>query len=733
MDRRFFLFALVLTLSFTLIQNWFQPAPSLVKEEQKEKSLNIVTLSSKEGASCFAYHHGSFFITKDTQDAGWFFEGKPLYKKVVSENNPFSFYSLEKESFFSFPSYSSPVSYIEFSEGGKPGIVSFPTSSSYSYLCLADENEHFVPVGFWNFSSNSMSLFSEDSSLSPKFEPLAFSEKKEHYYVLENETLQLVFSAKGGSLCEINLPLSTKEKGSVVRPIEVDRELKKDAPKNDIYPQFPSIGFDKGKKTTIQSSLGGYYPLLRRSIINQKGDLLFLTPPENQALSIVGKGTENLVYQVREFTENRIILQASESNRRITKTYYFPEKTAPYCFYLSVKIEGDAEDLWLSSGISEVELISGSFNPEIKARTSKKSSSQVEKLSLPSTFNTSDLIRPDWIASSNGFFVVLMDPLSKIPAGYKTEKIEGDKAPTRLSLIDPKYTPYPASKYPGYEALLPLSSKGELTFRVYAGPLDKTVLKKVDQIYSDPSSGYNPDYSAARSFHGWFSFISEPFAKLLFWLMEIFYFFTRSWGFSIILLTAALKLMLYPLNAWSIKANVKGQAIAPKLKALQEKYKKDPQKKQQEIVKLYKEHGVNPFMGCLPILIQLPFLIGMFDLLKSVFALRGASFIPGWIDNLTAPDIVFQWDYPIFFIGNALHLLPILLGVFMFLQQKWTTSSQNMTEEQKQQAATMKLTTLIFTAFFYHAPSGLNIYWIFSTLLGIVQQKITQKKLRSLS
>jgi YidC/Oxa1 family membrane protein insertase len=118
----------------------------------------------------------------------------------------------------------------------------------------------------------------------------------------------------------------------------------------------------------------------------------------------------------------------------------------------------------------------------------------------------------------------------------------------------------------------------------------------------------------------------------------------------------------YPLNAWSIKSTSKMQEIAPQVSAIQEKNKKDPKRAQMEIVALYKAKGVNPFSGCLPLLIQLPFLIGMFDLLKSTFELRGAPFIPHWIDNLTAPDIVFCWGSP------------ILLGSFSICCQSYRLS-----------------------------------------------------------
>ena len=124
----------------------------------------------------------------------------------------------------------------------------------------------------------------------------------------------------------------------------------------------------------------------------------------------------------------------------------------------------------------------------------------------------------------------------------------------------------------------------------------------------------------------------------------------------------------------------------------------------------------------------------MFDLLKSVFELRGASFIPGWIDNLTAPDVVFSWNYPLFFFGTSLHLLPVLLGGVMFLQQKLSSplpkSDKALTDQQKQQKLMGNIMVIVFTVMFYHFPSGLNIYWLSSMGLGIVQQWMTNKKMK---
>jgi YidC/Oxa1 family membrane protein insertase len=127
----------------------------------------------------------------------------------------------------------------------------------------------------------------------------------------------------------------------------------------------------------------------------------------------------------------------------------------------------------------------------------------------------------------------------------------------------------------------------------------------------------------------------------------------------------------------------------------------------------------------------------MFDLLKSAFELRGASFIPGWIDNLTAPDVLFSWSTHIFFIGNQFHLLPILLGVIMFVQQKMSSklpqNRSEWTDQQRQLYVMAWILPLFFTFMFYQLPSGLNIYWFSSMLLGILQQWWMTRKTKGIT
>jgi YidC/Oxa1 family membrane protein insertase len=574
------------------------------------------------------------------------------------------------------------------------------------------------------------------STFSPQVENTA-KENEEEFYVLENEYQQLVFSNIGGALVEINLPIhDEKNSSSVVRAISFDKVMESDYPANDY---FPSKGYTSYQGKSSKGTLGGYYPLLRRGIFNRSGEKTIAIPPNFYALNTVSEDptTAKLHYRVTRLEKDLIEFETVESNRRITKTYTLPKHAleAPYCFELSIKIDGDARGLQLTSGVPEVELISGNFTPNIKYLMNRGRKPQVEQIDLPKVASTISGVQPDWISNSNGFFGIIIDPLTDIGTGFGAYNIAGNTDPTRLTLIDAHYKLYPADKYPGYEVYLPLRSSNQLAkFRIYAGPLEDDLLKIVDATFSDPARGYNPNYILAMSFQGWFTFISEPFAKFLFMLMKFFYQITSSWGVSIILLTAALRIMLYPLNGWSIKSSLRMQQIAPQVSVIQAKYKKDPKRAQLEIMTLYREKGVNPLTGCFPILIQIPFLIGMFDLLKSTFELRGASFIPGWIENLTAPDVLFSWGYPIIFFGTEFHLLPIILGAVMYFQQKISSplpkDTSQLTDQQKQQRLMGNIMTIVFAVMFYHFPSGLNLYWLSSMVFGILQQWYMMKSMK---
>jgi YidC/Oxa1 family membrane protein insertase len=618
-------------------------------------------------------------------------------------------------------------------------------------IALLKTGQGYLPVGLFDPVKQAFQPLAEVNGLSQVLSqtiqaPTRSAKKAEaKFYVLENSYQQLVFSSQGGALAEINLPFRTKDNQlSVVREIEFDRDMVKDHPYNAHFPAHAyytaATSADEEPFFHEEGVLGGYYPLLRRDLIEKSSGQSIQIKPQYYALNIISEYPElaEMAYDVTHFDDHSITFEASQNHRRIIKTYTLGDSKhpeGPYCLNLEIRVEGDGRGLWLTSGVPEVEWISGGTATSLKYRQTRNQKSEVDKIDLPKEAVTVTSIFPDWICNSNGFLGIILDSLKEIDPGYRVQYVSGLVAPSRLVQFAPSNENFKAANLPGYMTSLPLKSQGGvMKFRFFAGPFDTTILKEVDNLYSDPATGYNPDYMACQTMHGWFTFISEPFAKFLFVLMNLFHSLTGSWALSIVLLTVCLRLMLYPLNAWSTKSMVRMQQISPEVAAIQEKYKKDQKKAQIEIMNLYRERGVNPASGCIPLLIQMPFLIGMFDLLKSSFALRGAPFIPGWIDDLTAPDVLFRWSHPIFFIGTEFHLLPILLGLVMFIQQRLMATGpkdpKQMTDQQRQQRMMGTMMTVVFTIMFYNFPSGLNIYWLSSMLLGILQQWLTTKKMQ---
>lgn len=595
-------------------------------------------------------------------------------------------------------------------------------------IALIKTAKGYLPVGYYTVMGGEFTYFTSYSAIKVNVyrDPSAPSKTgttDQKFYVLENQYQQLVFSNLGGALVEVNLPFKDENNPkSVVREIGLDQSIVTQAPDLAKFPQH-NYSTPQGAKEPV---VGGYYPLYRRE--NGAADPI---PPALYGLNVVSEYPEvaQLVYEVKSFTDREIIFEATQKQRKITKTFRLPEDAdkAPYVFDLSVTIGGDSRGLWLTSGVPDVEWISNAPAPDIKYRQTRAEKNEVIKVDLPKESITISSITPDWAVNSNGFFGVIIDPLSKVDAGLRASYVPGELVFSRLVEVDRAFDRYLPKDLPGYSLMVPLSSSGgKMDFRVYAGPLSEWSLLTVDKTFTDPATGSSPDYIATQTFHGWFTFISEPFAKFLFFLMKQFHWITGSWAISIILLTVVLRILLYPLNSWSMTSMKKMQEIGPEIQRIQEKHKKDPSKGQMEIMEVYRKAGVNPFSGCLPLLIQMPFLIGMFDLLKTTFELRGAPFIPGWIDNLTAPDVLFRWSYPFPFFGNEFHLLPVLLGGVMYLQSMISSNlpknPSEWNDQQRQQKAMGNMMTVLFTVMFYNFPSGLNIYWLSSMLLGIAQQ-----------
>lgn len=248
-------------------------------------------------------------------------------------------------------------------------------------------------------------------------------------------------------------------------------------------------------------------------------------------------------------------------------------------------------------------------------------------------------------------------------------------------------------------------------FRIYTGPKIYRDLKLIDN-----ADGNNSRQLSFVMFYGWFGWVS----RFLVWALREFHDWTGNWGTAIILLTIAVRSLLWPLQARSNAQMKKMGKLSPMMKELQEKHKDDPQKMNQEVMKLYREYGVNPVGGCLPLLVQFPIFIGFYTALKSATELRGQPFV-WWVQDLSLPDTVATVN--LFFYQLPINPLPLLMGATMFLQMKLTP--QPATVDKMQQRIFMFM-PFLFLFFCYHFASALALYWTFTNIFMIVQAQLTR-------
>ena len=245
-----------------------------------------------------------------------------------------------------------------------------------------------------------------------------------------------------------------------------------------------------------------------------------------------------------------------------------------------------------------------------------------------------------------------------------------------------------------------IPSAGSSQYQFYIGPKSQSSLKAVQA--SDISGVIN---------YGWFSFLVHPLLAALRWIHK----YVLNYGYSIVILTFLLSLLLFPLRLKQMLSMKKMSVVQPKVKAIQEKYRKykktDPKRAEmnQEIMALYKEHNVNPLGGCLPMLPQMPLLFAFYALLQYSIELRQAPFI-FWIHDLSIKD--------------PYYVLPIVMGITAFISQKMTPMTPG---ADPTQAKIMMIMPAIFTVMFIKLSSGLNLYFLCSNIFQVGFQKIAER------
>jgi YidC/Oxa1 family membrane protein insertase len=290
------------------------------------------------------------------------------------------------------------------------------------------------------------------------------------------------------------------------------------------------------------------------------------------------------------------------------------------------------------------------------------------KITIPTVVPAGD---PAWIAMVQHYFASAWIPGDKAARDIYAGRIDNNLyrigMQTPLGVIAPGTTVVEKAK-------------------LFVGPQEESVLETIA-----------PGFALLKDY-GYLTILAKP----IFWLLENIHAYVGNWGWSIILLTILIKLVFFPLSAASYKSMARMKEVQPRLLAMREQYKGEPQKLNQAMMEMYRKEKINPLGGCLPVVIQIPVFISLYWVLLSSVEMRNAPWI-GWIHDLSVPD--------------PYYILPIIMAASMFVQTKL-----NPTPPDPVQAKIMMYMPLVFSVMFFFFPAGLVLYWVVNNLLSIAQQ-----------
>ncbi len=407
-----------------------------------------------------------------------------------------------------------------------------------------------------------------------------------------------------------------------------------------------------------------------------------------QAKFSLGQGfyydDSSLKFKKLDQSNNSISFVHLDENKRITKRFSF--SNANYSMVLEIEIENmSSSALKMQLPITLAFLDFNSSNPQ--------AAYQDIVAGLPGK-----ILRPNprkdilengikFIGTRNRYFCGIIEPKS---AGHSLFIKKIDSNNSKLGLISPEINILPGQK-----------SIEE--YSIYLGPQDLRIIGMV-----------KPEWQSII-YYGFFDVISN----MLFQLLEFIYNLVKNWGWAIIIVSMAVYLILFPLTIKQMQSMKQMQLLAPKIEELKKLYKDNPQRMHKETMELYKKNKVNPAGGCIPMILQIPIFVAFYQVLNRSIVIKGANFL--WVKDLAEPDRLFVSPVEI-------NILPILMAIGMFVQQK--ISTVNATGEYAQQQKMMTLLMpVIFGFFFYRMPSGLVLYWLInSTLMLAYQIRINQSK-----
>lgn len=398
-------------------------------------------------------------------------------------------------------------------------------------------------------------------------------------------------------------------------------------------------------------------------------------------------GDENLVFEA-QVSGNQVILVSDSAEKTVKKIFILGVEGNPYVMDVTLNITNKTgQDLVINPQTTltlhqkktkEIEGFLGflsRFKPKDLFTPLYKTQAKVEILSDPSKIGPSQSISGNvtWGALADRYFIGAVIPREIT-----------EKTSFSYGLRDALFT----TGFSYGETQVGPQKTAEKSFTLFMGP------KKLDSL---EKLGIGLEKSVD---HGWFAFVALP----LLWFLIFLHGILGNWGLAIIALTFIVKLALHPINKKAMMSMKEMQKIQPQLKELQAKFKDNKERLNQEMMQLFKTHKVNPMGGCLPMIAQMPIYIALYNVLWNSIELYHSPFI--WFyKDLSAPD--------------PYYISPVLLGIFMVLQQRFTPQAANIDPAQQK---IMMFMPLMFSVFLVFLPAGLVIYIFVNTFMSVVQQ-----------
>ncbi len=397
---------------------------------------------------------------------------------------------------------------------------------------------------------------------------------------------------------------------------------------------------------------------------------------------------KNLAFKKQSMTAEAITFVQTDQNKEIIKRFIFHKSN--YTIELEINVQNESAGPLLINYPLSLGILDFKKDPDA-ARFRDVAVATLSNGLLRTTHlnGRKDMIleQPKFVALRDRYFCNIVEPLTK---GHSVLIKKLNPHETEISLIPE-------------ETILAPGETFKQKFRIYLGPQDLRMIKAV-----------NPAWASVVNY-GFFDFISQ----LLLRLLEFFHAIVHNWGWAIIILSIAVYLILFPLTLKQMRSMKEMQMLQPRIEELKKTYKDNPQKLHKETLELYREHKVNPFGGCLPLLLQMPIFFALYQALARSIVLKGAHFL--WVKDLSEPDRLFLLPVYLPVISNEINILPILMAIVMFFQQKTSLATAS-SEHAEQQKIMLIAMPILFGFIFYRMPAGLVLYWFVNSLLMAAYQ-----------